>query len=322
LPLWAFGGAILLYFLNPFLAFFSPRYAWWVMIGIALLTAYGLARLPGIVRLGAGFLLIGMAFVAVPIPHIDDFVPPLGTNLEWLKDHLQQGDAIVVDPSNTCGPSESWDYYIRLYFPTGLLIVNDPTGYRRVWYVTFEQREDPTLLTQVTEHHVPDRFVGPPGCIFRLFQAPPDIQGVLFENGMRFHGADIIDSDGLVWNAPITRHEGETVHIRLWWSVDKPIAQDYSVGTYVINSKGNLLSEVNAAPMLTSPEGAPVETSQWQPGQYYIEERDLTLPYPTVKSSAGIYLAVYFWQDGKRLNAPGVDENGLLLLRKIQIMAW
>ncbi len=320
--LWTFGGAILLYFLNPLLAFFSPRYAWWVMIGIALCTAYGLSRLPRIARYGAGLLLLGMTFVAVPISHFDEFFPTIGTNLEWLRDHLQPGDAIFVDPSNTCGPAESWDYYIRLYFPTGLLFVNDPTGYRRVWFTTFENRQDSAVYSQITDHRLPDRFVGPPGCLMRLYQAPPDLPGVAFENGMRFHGADILDSDGVVWTAPVVRHEGETVHIRLWWSVDKPVTQDYSVGTYVISSKGNLLAEVNSAPVLTYPDGAPAETSQWQPGQIYIEERDLTLPYPVAKSSAGIYLAVYFWQDGKRLNAPGVDENGLLLLRKMQIMAW
>jgi hypothetical protein len=320
--MWAFGGALVLYIINPFLGFFSPRYAWWVMIGIALCTAYGLARLPGITRLAAGVLLIGMIFPAVPMPHLDDFAPSLGTNLEWLKDHIQPGDAIVVDPSTKCGPVEAWDYYTRLYFPNGLSIVNDPTGYRRIWYVTFDGRQDPTLLGEVSDNRIPDRFVGPPGCLFRLFQAPPDVKGIAFENGMRFHGMDVINSDGVIRSTPVALHEGETIHIRLWWSVDRPIDLDYSVGTYILRSDGNLLSQVNSSPILTYPKDAPAETSRWQPGQYYLEERDLTLPYPVARSSAGIYLAVYFWQDQRRLNAPGVDSNGLLLLRKLQIVAW
>ncbi|MEO8611387.1 MAG: hypothetical protein ABI690_26050, partial [Chloroflexota bacterium] len=59
-----------------------------------------------------------------------------------------------------------------------------------------------------------------------------------------------------------------------------------------------------------------------KPGQFYIEERDLVLPYPTAKSTTGIYLVVYFWGDGKRVVAPGVDADNALRLRVLRIMAY
>jgi hypothetical protein len=124
------------------------------------------------------------------------------------------------------------------------------------------------------------------------------------------------------------RREGETITLRLWWSVDEPIGQDYSVGMYFLDEEGTVVTQVDGSPQVIDPiypytNTIPPETSQWQPGQFYIEERQITLPYPLVSGRYPIVLALYDWQTpDERIRAPGVDESGLLPLKVLTIVAW
>lgn len=323
LLLWAFAAPVLMYVLNPLLGFFSARYAWWIMIGIALLAGIGLARLPRPLPVLAGVMLAGLAFVPLPLDRyvIFENVSELGRNFAWLQRRLLPGDVLLLDPGNACGRPEEWDYYSHVFFPNGLTFVDDPAGYRRVWHVLFDSQPDQKLLKMVTNGRITQQFVGPPGCLFRLYEAPPDAEGVLFEDGMRFHGADVIKND-LPASGPLVRREGESVRLRLWWSVDQPVALDYSVGVYILERDGRLIASADSAPAPIYPPDAPPETSRWTTGTFYIEERDLILPFPTRRATYEIALAVYFWQDGTRLDAPGLDENGLLPLGRLVVMSY
>jgi hypothetical protein len=320
---WVVGAPVLMYILHPLLAFFSVRYAWWIMLGIAVWVAWGLGNLPR--KLTAPLLMLLSAMMFVPIP-LQNYIPlttlsPLETNFIWLKDHLVAGDVLVADSGMQCGADEEWDYFTRTYFPTSLTFVQNPTGYRRIWYVTGNAQPDPQQRQAVMEGRIAGRFVGPPSCLFRLYEAPPDSEGVLFENGMRFHGMDVMEGER-PWTLPLIRHEGETIHMRLWWSVDRTPDLDYSVGSYIMKLSNALIAEFNGPPQLVYPEQAPQETSQWKPGQYYIEERDLLLPFPTARSIYRITMSVYFWQDGSRVRANGMDENLLLDLQTFSVMSY
>ena len=66
----------------------------------------------------------------------------------------------------------------------------------------------------------------------------------------------------------------------------------------------------------------PPETSRWQPGKLYIEERELKLPYPLTTGTYDIRLAVYQWWDSVRIAAPGTDENTMLRLGSVWVKAW
>jgi hypothetical protein len=234
---------------------------------------------------------------------------------------MTTGDIFVADPSNGCGGVEEWDYFLHTYYPEGLQFVTNPAGYRRVWYVTGNGTEDPTLSTSVTDGRInTGKFVGPPTCLFTLYEAPPDTEGVLFDNGMRFHGIDIMDGQK-PWTAPVARHEGESVRLRVWWSVDHPVDLDYSVGTYLLWRDG-VISQVDGPPLLIYPQDAPTETSRWLPGNYYLEERELILPMPTPRITLALTMAVYFWENGIRVAAPGVDENLLLHIQTIFVKAY
>lgn len=323
LLLWVFAAPVLMYALNPLLGFFSARYAWWVMIGIALLAGVGLSHLPRPLPAITGAVLAALTFVPLPLDRyvIFENVSELGRNFTWLQDHLLLGDVLLVDPGNRCGRPEEWDYYTRVFFPNSLTIVDDPAGYRRVWYVLFDGQQDARLQDTVADGRIMERFIGPPGCQFQLYQAPPHVDGVLFENGMRFHGADVIEN-GLPASGPLVRREGESVRLRLWWSADTPPALDYSVGVYILRRDGTLVAGSDNAPTPVFPPDAPPETSRWIPGRLYVEERELALPFPTRRTTFDVMLAVYFWQDGKRLDAPGVDSSGLLPLRRLAVMSY
>ncbi len=319
LLVWTVGGVLLMYVLNPLLGFFFARYSWWVMIGIALWTALGLSRLPKQASGFAAVVLLGLSFIATPL---NDQSSALGENLEWLHDHIQPGDVLVIDPVNACGGSYEWDYAIRAYFPEGLVVVNNPFDYRRVWYAGFDGRQTQSLFERVTDKRLPDQYVGPPTCLIRLYQGPPDANGILFANGMRFHGVDVLDADGRLWSAPVVRHEGETIYLRLWWTADARIDLDYSVGTYILAN--DLVAQSDGAPQLVFPQKAPRETSRWKRNQFYIEERALKLP-DQMSSGESIYnldLAVYDWQSNQRVSVPGEDTDHLLRLRQIFVKAW
>jgi hypothetical protein len=191
-----------------------------------------------------------------------------------------------------------------------------------VWFATFDGQPTSTLFDQITAQRVPDRYVGPADCFIRLYEGPPYADGVLFANGMRFHGADVIDEDGQLWSAPVVKHEGQTINLRLWWSADKQVDLDYSVGTYILGS--SLIAQVDSAPQLVFPPNAPRETSRWKTNQLYVEERTLKLPD---QLSVGEYrynldLAVYDSQANFRAAAPGEDADHLLSIQQIIIKAW
>lgn len=321
--LWAVGAPVLMYVLHPLLGFFSVRYAWWIMLGMATWVVWGLAYLPRRIILATAVLLTGIMFVPVPLQNYTGLtnLSPLEANFIWLKDHLVAGDVFVTDPAMLCGGSEEWDYFIRTYFPAPLTFTQNPAGYRRIWYVTGNAPPEASKQAAVMDGRIAGRFVGPPQCLFQLYEAPPDDKGILFENGMRFHGMEVMEGDQ-PWTGPLVRREGESVHLRLWWSVDRIPDLDYSINTYVYSNNAGLVAESNGPPQVVYPARAPLETSRWQPDRYYIEERDLILPAPVGKSSVGIYLVIYFWQDGRRVPAPGTNQDTALFLQPLKIMAY
>ncbi len=320
---WVFGMAILVYLSHPYTDLFRVFYAWWIGLGLALLIGRGIAHLP---RPGAAAVLAALAVpMFIPFPLNDELrVRPLIPQLAWLAEHAQWGDAVVVDPECACVEVEELDLYGDLYFPNGLSVVHDPEGYRRVWYFTSYGFENPVLAAQVRAGRIASRFVGPVECLFRLYEGPPDAAGIPFENGMRFHGVEIMEGER-PWPGLATRREGETIRLRLWWSADRAPALDYSVSSGLLGT-GGPLAQFDGPPQTISleygVEPPPRETSRWTPGRFYVEERELRLPDAVVTQTAVLYLVVYFWQDAVPIPAPGTDENGLLRIGTVSVKAW
>jgi hypothetical protein len=261
-------------------------------------------------------LAISLLFTVVNQP-----TSPLEENFHWVSQRMTNGDVFVVDSSNQCGAAEEWDYLIRTNFPVVPQFLNNPAGYRRVWYITYQSQQNTQLFASVSEGRIPRDFFGPPSCFFQLYEAPPDPVGIPFDNGMRFHGIDIMNGDR-PWSATIVRREGEVVRFRLWWSVDRMINYDYTVGTYYLRANETLPIEISGSPHLIYPEGASSKTSEWVTGNYYVEEREMKLPFPAPRTTYPLAMDVYLDEAGIRVPAPGVDQNIRLLLAHIKVMAY
>jgi hypothetical protein len=288
-----------------------------------------------------------MAFLPLP----DDFVwygygnvflTPFEDTFTRLDERIEPGDVVYIDASceatyELCGTQEEWDYYQMVYFPDRRLHIVDSLeaaeAARRVWYVHVSGWHDKQVQAQITEGRVQSTFFGPWDFLWQLYEAPPDREGVLYENGMRFHGFDIIDPRlgyGYVTGS-VVRREGEAVILRLWWSVDEALEQDYSISTVIATAPdAPPLVQVDNPPQtinLFAPgDIPPPQTSLWQAGQYYVEER--VLPIPADVDSAlrnnplTIYMTLYQWWDGATIDAPHVYETGRRRLRDMYILAY
>lgn len=319
LLVWALAP-VLVYVLNAYLGLFAPVYAWFIVLGLALWIGLGLSYLPRIGQFASAAMLVGILATPVPFNDYRAASPSLPSSFEWLAQHVQWGDVVVIDPKwqdrlCNCIDAEMWDYLIKLYFPQGLQIADYPRPeYRRVWYLKWDSLEDKEFEQAVRKNRVASIFVGPPEALFRLYEGPPDPAGVLFQNGLRFLGAEVVDESP----RPLVRRTGDTLRLRLWWSVDKSLAADYSVALHVYG-QGQLVMQSDSAPQA---DDAPKQTSRWLPGRYYVEERALEVPKSMVSGAYPIYLTVYQWWDGKRIAAPGVNADTLLPILTLNIRSW
>ena len=327
LAVWIVLSPILLYVIHSRTNFFGARYSWWIALGIALWVGYGLSRLPRIGSMLVGLVLMGLLFVPQDIVAYKERSPVFEQNFAWLADHLQPGDVLMLDPDCSCGRLEQWDYYMRVYFQNDVQVVNRVSDdYRRIWYVRTVGRES-EAFAQVQANRAPGLFTGAPEFQFQLYSLPPDVEGILFENGMRFHGVEVLDENGIE-TAQILRPEGSTIRLRLWWSIDAPLLQEYSVGIQIINYRtGELLTQADGAPQAIhlnpfNTAELPTSITAWQPDIFYLEERTLAIPYGLRHESFTVYLTVYDWQDGSRFAAEGVNVDNLLPLFDFDVMAW
>ncbi len=314
---------LLLYFLNPFLGFFSARYAWWGMLGLALWVGWGLAYLPRFPRLGAYGALVILMFLPLPMDRYSIWgngVSPLGRNFKWLTTQMQWGDTLIADPNNGCGKAEEWDYYTRVYFPSGLYFSSDPIHNRRVWYILEGGRQNLELEQLISHNRVRRNQFGPSRCVFVLYELPPFPDGIRFDNGLRFHGADIISAEGDLRPPLPAVHEGEVIRLQLWWSVDQPLDQQYTIGTYIGREGGLGITET--PPQLIDSVDTALPMNQWQPGEYYIEEREIQLRASMSSNQYRIQLAVIDPLTGDRIGGEGLSQANLLRINEITVQSY
>jgi Dolichyl-phosphate-mannose-protein mannosyltransferase len=303
---------------------FNPRHLPWVMLSMAFWLGWGLSQLPRTAIVGLCAVFMGvMTFDYIPMNERYEVMArvPLVTSFNSLRQHVRGGDAILVDKQcKQCAPvdPEEWDYFIRAYFPNTVTYIpqwENWARYRRVWFVSVPGQEDEGTFNQLNNTYALSYTLGEKNLTFRLYEAPPNRDGIAFENGMIFNGYEIYNPGG----TPLAFHEGGLVTIRAWWSVAQPLTQDYSVGTYISTADEGLpVGQFDGPPQLIS---GLLPTSQWQVGRYYVEERQVRLSFPLKQGDLLVRMAVYQWWDSVRINAPGLDADLTLLLGKIYVKA-
>ena len=328
LVLWGFAIPVVLFLSNPLLGMFKAKYASWALFGIAGSLGFALSQYS---KWGQRVALVsGVALLLLPIDwqgYNGSLTTQLDRNLAWLQNEWKAGDVLLLADDRGCSRhAEVWNQTLRTYFPRGLPVIDSIEGEPRIWYVNHGGDPDSPHWQILQRDYVERQFVGPPECQFRLFEGPPDREGILFDNGLRFHGAQILEgSEVLAAGYLPLLHEGETMKVRLWWSVADLLPQDYSIALFLMGEGGNVFDENHGPPNPTYSADMPWETSRWQPGEYYIVERELSAPSPNTTHRAGlaIRLAVYYWQEpANRFAAMGTDALGMLPLFKVEVVAW
>ena len=315
----------------PIVYFFEARYAWWVFLMIALGIGYGLARLPRPAQMGIATLLLVLMFtIPVNARYKPNHHRPFEENFRWLQQHIEPGDVMLMDPNfclKACNEADSWAYYFDVYLRNRIEIVAEPGDHRRIWYVQADGWHDAATKHAVLTGRIPSIFIGPWDFLIRLYEGPPDPEGVPFENGLRFLGFEVM-VEGHVQFAPFDWYEQTRARVRLWWSVDRPLDADYSISLQVIDTDRNkLIAQQDGAPQMVNLNPVddsllPQATSQWEPGRYYVEEREIVLPSLGSEANAELMLTVYQWWDGERVAAPGTNPDKLLPLTSMTIWGW
>jgi hypothetical protein len=303
LLLWMAMPALLLY-VTAFIDAYNARHLAWIMVGFALWIGWGVSLLPRTATAALAVVMALVMFDSIPLERYETIQRvPLVTAFGQLQQVARAGDALLVDPKcKGCAPvdPEEWDYFLRAYFPAGMPritveLANPLRGYRRVWYAYAPDNADQGTVEQLEKFRAPGLAFGDKTLTFRLYEMPPEPVGTLFENGMRFHGAEILNGGGI----PGVFHEGEIVKLRLFWSTERAQTLDYSVLTAQVDPKiSGFRAQFDGPP---APLDGPKETSRWQPGKIYIEEREFRLSSPIPTGEQQIVLSVYQWWDSVRV---------------------
>ena len=330
------------------MGFAESRYWWGISLAFALLIGYGWSFAPRVLQVGLGAFCVGVMFVHIPEGKFSYGLGELPTHFEdaftVLAQQWQGGDVLILDERCKgnpeyerpfCGYPEEWDYYQMTYFPNGGLTLTDsPSNHRRVWFFHNQNGVEARQLQAVQDGRLPSVFVGPPTFLFQLYVAPPNSVGIGYANGLRFHGYEIIDPllNNQVNDGVLVRREGESIRIRLWWSVDEPLTADYSTALHIatditqpaIISVDGIPQPVSLQPNVTSSQRG--ETSTWMPNTFYVDERVLSIPSDVslkyMLSDLQLYLTVYQWWDGQTIPNAHTHDNGRMLLRPMRLLAY
>lgn len=311
----------------------TTRYSWWVLIILSLGFALGLRYLPKILWMATMLVMVGL-MVTLPMREIY-YSEPLYSeffedNFEWLREQSLPGDVLMFDPkfcTGICNNRDEIALYWDIYLDDKVTWVDSPGDYRRIWLWRGigHSRE---LLEELEETHIPSLFFGPPTSLLELYVAPPDPEGILYENGMRFHGFDIMQDNGRYDYPPYDLRERTTVQVRLWWSADEPIDEDYQVSLQIQNMVNQqIVTQHDGAPNLihlkpNAFEPLPSTTQDWIPNQLYVDLRTLEIPNTFSEIRSKIVLIIYTLPDGTRIPTIEKPSDGVLPLSETVVWGW
>lgn len=322
--LWFTLLPILLFFVRESLSLYSPaKHMLFTMIGFSVCVGIGLNLAPKLIK---PILIVALIYALLaPIPtNLLITSTSFTSTFKALVKYAEVGDVIYLDPKLGYIPPEMWDYHTRLYFPQGLQVVTDPTGYRRVWYIRRDGVEDQAAREKVERRRIAATYFGPWDFFIRLYQQPPANVSVEYENGINLVGIEFPDTPHGI---PVVVREGSTLRIRLWWEVRQAVVAPYSIGIGLLDQTGQVVAQVDGAPMVIDLvlDNAPprlTQVTEMQPTLYYVDQRELAIKNPLPTGAYQLYVVVYDSVTGARVDAPTLGPDQLLIPMQIFVKSF
>lgn len=292
LLLWLAIPLILSLLVNLRFSWFIERNMIFTLSGLYALMGAGLARAA---RWPVGRLIAPLAalvFAALGIARYDTFWPFITPDWRALAGAIS-ADARPDDVFVLNGEPYSLPYYLdrRLAAPITLTRLNAwldaPAQGERIWLIDANWEVRPQARAalpagmQMTRQHVLGVLVA------EFYQRLPDAPRTSFGDQIEL-GARLPDA--------LSAAPGAALHLDLWWRARRQPEADYSVGVYLVNAGGTVVSQQDGgfdqgripAPLLP--------LNQWTP-----DSRTLLIPAAFPPGMYTLTVAVYDWRTNERL---------------------
>ncbi len=144
-------------------------------------------------------------------------------------------------------------------------------------------------------------------CVFRRLSASPPLKSANFELGqaIRLFGYDL-QADPF--------RPGSQVVVTLYWAAQQTAPADYTVFTQLLGPDAQLHGQMDRPPLLGQ-----WPTSQWQPGQKFMDKFVLKVSEPAPTGAYTLLVGLYDAQTGQRLpvkvNGERVQDDAIPLVR-------
>lgn len=174
-------------------------------------------------------------------------------------------------------------------------------------YLRFFSDNEPRLAVDFEANKVD--HPGPSIRIYRTGYTPPALASDVHAThplDVRFRetGANGSTVQLLGVDLPSSVETGSSMPLTLYWTVDKTMAQDYTVFVHIVDSKGAKLAQRD-----TGPRSGTYPTSQWQAGDVVVDEAGLDLPADIAPGNYMLRVGLYL-QSGNQAVGAFKQEGG------------
>ncbi|MBN1678696.1 MAG: hypothetical protein JW966_00295 [Anaerolineae bacterium] len=90
----------------------------------------------------------------------------------------------------------------------------------------------------------------------------------------------------------VTRDPGDVLPVSLLWEAAAPVAEDYTVGLFLMTPDGSLAAQRDSLPV-----NGFEHTQSWRPGSFYRDNHGLALPDSLPPGEYELWVVVYWWQE-------------------------
>lgn len=307
--IWLLVSPAIVFLINTQITVYNVRYTSFLIPAIGLTIGTILAGLP----FGKGLRWINWSLLivvcSVSLYRLPNFIPervPFRTILGDVSDNYQTGDVWYGLPIAYYNFLD--DQYTR-YLLSELVnarvsSVDEANDNRRVWltatsFLTDEvQAEVRALEATHRVWYVAEGSECLRICyIAQLMIAPPMDEAIYFGDTLGFLGADINSIDS------------NQIDVLLWWEVDAPPTQDYSISLQLLRDDGSLVTQVDRQINPPGDDIGEIPTSAMIPDGNYIDSRILELPSDLENGDYTLQVVVYQWWDGVRLTLPEGNDS-------------